>query len=97
MSSGVPVIATRTGGLGEVVEHEVSGYLADIGDVDAMGAAGVRILREPGTWSRMSASAREAAEGFRVERVVPMYEQYYEKVLASPTPARNGSDADGSP
>jgi L-malate glycosyltransferase len=90
MASGVPVVATRAGGIVEVVEDGVVGFLGEVGDVEGMGAAGARILREPATWSRVSAAAREAAERFRVERVVPMYERFYEQVLMQ-NGARAGS------
>src|SRR5690606_2836930 len=66
LASGVPVVATRTGGLPEVVEDGVTGHLGEIGDVEGMGAAGVEILRDEATWSRMSQAARESARRFRV-------------------------------
>lgn len=83
MASGVPVVATRTGGLVEVIPEGEGGILADVGDVEAMAAAGISILRDPDYWLRMSTAARESAKRFRVGRIVPMYESYYEKVLAA--------------
>jgi L-malate glycosyltransferase len=97
MASGVPVVATSVGGLPEVVRDGVSGYLSAVGDVQAMIEAGTRILRDPALWAGMSLSAREEAERFRIDSVVPMYEAYYSKILgsaaesealASPTPER---------
>lgn len=82
MSSGVPVIASRVGGVVEVVEDGVSGYLHDVGDVEAMAASGLRILADPNDWLKMSEGARGSAERFRVDRIVPMYERYYEKVAS---------------
>jgi L-malate glycosyltransferase len=81
MACGVPVIATRTGGIPEVVEHGVSGYLAPIGDVAAMAAAGIDLLRDPQAWQRFSEAARRGAEGFSAEQVVAQYESYYTEVL----------------
>lgn len=81
MSSGVPVVATAVGGLPEVVTSGEDGFLGEVGDVQAMAAAGVRILRSRREWQRMSEQARKTAERFRVDRVVPMYEEYYAKVL----------------
>lgn len=81
MAAGVPVVATRTGGVPEVVEDGVSGMLGEVGDVEGMAEAGARILRDDALWSRTSLAARKAAERFRVDRVVPMYERYYEEVV----------------
>jgi len=83
MSCGVPVIATAVGGLVEVVEDGVSGFLEDIGDVDAMSAAALEILGDIESWRKFSAAARNTAQRFRIDRVVPMYEAYYEKVLGA--------------
>jgi L-malate glycosyltransferase len=83
MASGVPVVASRAGGLPEVVEHGVTGYLADIGAVDEMAAGGVELLRDADRWFRFSMAAQAAAtERFGAERVVPQYEAYYRCVLA---------------
>jgi L-malate glycosyltransferase len=80
MSCGVPVVATRVGGLPEVVPEGEAGFLAEVGDVETMAEQGLRILKDVEQWRRMSAAARTAAEGFSTERVVPMYESYYRKV-----------------
>ncbi|MGQ0813364.1 MAG: N-acetyl-alpha-D-glucosaminyl L-malate synthase BshA [Gemmatimonadota bacterium] len=81
MSCGVPVIATRVGGLPEVVPDGEAGYLAGIADVETMAARGIEILQDNDKWRRMSAAAREAAERYSKDEVVPMYEQHYQKVL----------------
>jgi N-acetyl-alpha-D-glucosaminyl L-malate synthase BshA len=83
MACGVPVIATRVGGIPEVVDDGESGYLADIGDVDTMGEAGVRLLSDGEQWSRFSKAARRGAERFSSDRVVTMYEDFYKEVLAT--------------
>jgi N-acetyl-alpha-D-glucosaminyl L-malate synthase BshA len=88
MSAGVPVVASAAGGLLEVVENDVTGMLAPVGDVRAMAAAGTEILRDPARWERMSQDARRlATERFGVDRVVPQYESYYQKVLMPSAPA----------
>lgn len=81
MSCGVPVVATRVGGLPEVIPEGEAGFLADVGDVDTMAEQGIRILKDPQAWGRMSDAARAAAEEYSTARVVPMYEDYYRKVL----------------
>jgi N-acetyl-alpha-D-glucosaminyl L-malate synthase BshA len=83
MSCGVPVIATRVGGVPEVVPDGEAGFLAEIGDVTTMAEQGIRILKDADEWRRMSANARAAAEQFSTERVVPLYENYYRKVTGN--------------
>jgi L-malate glycosyltransferase len=90
MASGVPVIATRVGGLVEVVEDGVSGILREVGDVKGMAGEGVRLLGDAAGWKRMSDAARSAAEKFHVDRIVPIYERYYEKVLSMSDPEEAG-------
>lgn len=83
MSSGVPVVATAVGGLLEVVD-DTCGHLGAVGDIEGMAEAGIRILEDDDVWSGYSRVARERAERYGVDRVVPMYERYYERVLAAP-------------
>jgi glycosyltransferase involved in cell wall biosynthesis len=56
-AAGVPVLASRIGGLSEVVEDDVSGYLVDAGDPDAWAAA-LRILEDDATSTRLGEGAR---------------------------------------
>jgi len=81
MACGVPVIATRTGGIPEVVEDGISGYLAGIGEVDAMAEAALSLLQAPDAWQQFSDAARRGAEQFGADRVVAEYEAYYTEVL----------------
>jgi L-malate glycosyltransferase len=82
MACGVPVVATNTGGIPEVVTDGETGYLAPVGDIDTLAARSIEILRDPAEWKRMSANARAAAETFGADRVVTCYEDYYREVLA---------------
>jgi L-malate glycosyltransferase len=82
MACGAPVVATRVGGLPELVVGE-SGRLLEIGDVDGMGDAAVEMLGDKQRWWQASRAAREiAVERFSTEKVVPEYEAYYQRVLA---------------
>lgn len=83
MSCGVPVVATRVGGLPELVPDGEAGFLAAIGDVAQMAEQSIRILQDDAEWSRMSNAARAAAQQYSTEHVVPMYESYYRKVLGN--------------
>jgi glycosyltransferase involved in cell wall biosynthesis len=58
MASGVPVIASRTGGIPEVVEDGVTGLLVEPGDEEALARALRRLLDDPGERGRMGANGR---------------------------------------
>jgi glycosyltransferase involved in cell wall biosynthesis len=71
MAVGTPVVATRVGGLAEVVEDGVTGVLVEPGDPAALAAATLRVL---GRRAEMSAAARESAQRFHTERVADRIE-----------------------
>jgi N-acetyl-alpha-D-glucosaminyl L-malate synthase BshA len=82
MASGVPVIASDVGGLPEVVEHGVTGFLAPVGDVDKMAEYAIRILADCELCRKLSRQARERAIGqFDYHDIIPQYESVYEHVL----------------
>lgn len=98
MASGVPVIASRAGGLPEVVDHGETGFLAPVGDVEAMADGAAHILRDPETWRRFSEqSRRSAVERYGVESIIPQYERYYERIVngGSAEPAQPSAAAAG--
>ncbi len=83
MACGAPVVATRVGGLPEVVVEDEVGHLLGVGDVDGMAEAAIRILSDPQLHRRMSAAGHaHAVAAFAKERVVPRYEAVYQSVLA---------------
>ena len=85
LAAGVPVIASRVGGLPEVVEHGVSGYLLPVGDVEGMARQAVRLLRERPLAERLGrAGAGRVAEQFPPDRIVPRFEELYHRVLGLP-------------
>ncbi|MEM7085000.1 MAG: N-acetyl-alpha-D-glucosaminyl L-malate synthase BshA [Bacteroidota bacterium] len=79
MASGVPVISSNTGGLPEVNEHGVSGYLSDVGNVDDMAMRALSILKSDETLNKFKKQARETAKKFETQNIVPIYEAMYEK------------------
>jgi glycosyltransferase involved in cell wall biosynthesis len=81
MACGVPPVATRTGGIGELVTHGVDGFLERVGDIDAQAARVVTLLENDDLIERMSQAARQTAETrFDSARIIPRYEEYYQEV-----------------
>ena len=81
MINGVPVISTNTGGLPEVNEQGVSGYLCDVGDVKGMAKRALSILSDNHTLQTFKQNARKVAEQFDINQIVPMYEDLYTELL----------------
>ncbi len=84
MSCGVPVIASRVGGVPEVVVDGETGLLAPVGDVAAMAAHVVRLLDDPPLRARLGQAARRRAETvFPLEPMVARYEALYRRLLST--------------
>ncbi|WP_158210682.1 N-acetyl-alpha-D-glucosaminyl L-malate synthase BshA [Myroides phaeus] len=81
MAMGVPVISSNTGGLPEVNEDGVSGYLSDVRDVDNMVKNALKILKDKDTLCSFKKNAREVAKKFSIDKVLPLYEELYEKAV----------------
>lgn len=82
MSCSVPVISTSIGGLPELNVHGETGYIAEIGDVERMSKYAIELLTNKKKYDYFSNKARERALKFREENIVPLYEEFYEKVIA---------------
>ena len=83
LASGVPVVGAGVGGLPEVVRHNETGMLCDVGDTAAMASAAIDLLRDPARWARMSAAAAaDARARFGMNEVVAQYEALYASALA---------------
>jgi N-acetyl-alpha-D-glucosaminyl L-malate synthase BshA len=84
MACGVPVVASKVGGLPEVVVDGVTGFLHPPDAVDRMAASAIGMLSDPGLHARMAAEGvRLAVERFSASRIVPQYEALYERTLLS--------------
>jgi glycosyltransferase involved in cell wall biosynthesis len=82
MACEVPVVASRVGGLPEVIAHESSGFLHALEDLDGMAASAIRVLTDQPLHRRIADTARRSVhERFCDEIIVPVYEAYYEEIL----------------
>jgi L-malate glycosyltransferase len=78
LACGVPALGYDVGGITEVVTNGVTGALASVGDIDALAAFGVSLLRDPARWRAMSeAAAADARARFSSDQIVARYEALY--------------------
>jgi|SRR5579862_5658380 len=83
MACEVVVVASRIGGLPEIIEDGETGILCEADDVDGMADRAVAILRDPAARARIGRAAAEHTRAtYCVDRIVPMYEEYYREVLS---------------
>jgi N-acetyl-alpha-D-glucosaminyl L-malate synthase BshA len=85
MACEVVPIATRSGGVPEVIEHGVTGFMADVGDVETMARYAIDLLSDESALRAMGKRARASAmEKYCSSKIIPLYEDFYRKVLAQP-------------
>jgi N-acetyl-alpha-D-glucosaminyl L-malate synthase BshA len=83
MACEVPVIASRVGGIPEVITDGETGYLSKVGDVDKMAEDAARLLTDKKLRVEMGQRARESAiSRYRTDVVIPQYIKFYEDVIA---------------
>lgn len=82
MAYGVPVVASTAGGLPEVIDDGLSGFLSPCGDVEKMANDAIKILSDPQLQKKMGDHARERSHTlFSAEHIVPQYEDLYTRTL----------------
>lgn len=82
MACKVPVVSSNTGGIPELNQQGYSGFLSDVGDVDDMAKHAVYILEDAERLEHFKENALRRAEEFKIEKILPRYEAYYESVIA---------------
>jgi L-malate glycosyltransferase len=97
MACGIPVVATRVGGLGELVGDGASGRLFRVGAHAEAADAVAELLAHPSLRRRVGSAARRHAARFASERIVPRYESLYRNLVdrgeSNDRPARAVAEA----
>lgn len=82
MACEVPVVSSNAGGLPELVDHGVTGYMSEVGDIEQMAYYAIELLRNEKKRRKFALAARQrAVDRFPAGKIVEQYEAYYEKVL----------------
>ena len=83
MACEVPVVASRVGGLPEVITHDETGFLHDPDDLIGMTESAINLLTDTVLHQRISTGGwRAVHERFCADEIVPRYEAYYEEVMS---------------
>jgi L-malate glycosyltransferase len=82
MACEVPVIASKVGGIPEVVRDGKDGYLVETRDIDTMARRAIELLSDPKKHQAMGQNARQNAQDhFCANKIIALYEAYYHKVI----------------
>ncbi len=82
MACEVPVVSTNAGGLPELIQDGISGFLCDVGDIDEMVKKAIHVLDEKNL-DKFKKNALTRAKEFDIKNILPHYERYYNAVLKS--------------
>jgi L-malate glycosyltransferase len=81
MACGVPPVATNAGGVPDLIDHGVTGFMEDPGNVEGQARDVVKLLTDEREYQGMAEAAREAAvRRFSTSLIIPEYERYYQQV-----------------
>ena len=81
MACGVPVVASNTGGIPEMVVDGETGFTSEVGNTDKMAQDALFLLNNETRWQEFSKNALTHASKFTIDAIVPTYEALYEEVL----------------
>lgn len=83
MACCVPAIATRVGGVPELIDSGKNGLLYEVGDIEGMASGAISILSDDARLDSLSRAARRTAqEHFCASRIIPLYERFYEQIIS---------------
>jgi glycosyltransferase involved in cell wall biosynthesis len=93
MAAGKPVVATRVGGVPELVKDGDSGYTVSLGDVEGLAQRILELLNSVALRTRLGQRARQLAGRFQLETVAAEYRQLYYQVAGRALPAYSANPA----
>ena len=83
MAAYTPVISSNAGGIPEVNIQGETGYLAEVGNVEAMSNYAIKLLSDDHLLNQMKQQAKEQALRFDIKNIIPQYEKMYSETLES--------------
>ncbi len=83
MACELPVISSNAGGIPELNVDGETGFLCNVGDVATMAEKAIYLLEDEIRLAQFKENAKKRAELFDINQIVPLYEKFYEKVLAN--------------
>lgn len=81
MACQVPVISSNTGGIPEVNINDETGFMSNVGDVESMAKNAIYILENDERLATFKKQALAQAKRFDIQRILPMYENLYKRVI----------------
>ena len=82
MACGVPCIGTNVGGIPEVIDNGVNGYICEVGDIASIVDKAVSLLKDSSSYERFSAASIKAVhQKFHSSKIVNQYEELYDEVI----------------
>lgn len=81
MACEVPVISSNAGGIPEINQNGITGFMSNVGNVEDMAANAIYILSDKERLKQFRSNALQQAQRFDINRIMPLYEQYYQTIL----------------
>lgn len=81
MAAETPVISSNAGGIPEVNIQGKTGFVAEVGNVEAMANYAIKILKNDDVLTQMKANAKAQALTFDLPKIIPQYEKMYQETL----------------
>lgn len=81
MACEVPVVSSNVGGIPEVNIDGETGFLCEVGDIEAFAAKSIYILEDENRLEKFKANALARAKCFDIEKIIPQYESYYNRII----------------